>query len=310
MESAASGLLAGIGAAFRARGEEPPRAAGGHRAGRARPLHRAQRPRALPADQHRVRPAARACRMRIRDKAQRRLALSERALAQPRARSRPASPRARAPAAGGVKRAIAAFVRHLDRERNASAHTARAYGKDLEQFLAHARAVLGREPTPADVDHLLIRSFLARLHERGLEEVVGGAQARRPAHVLPLPVPRGRARAQPGARACSRPAPSGASRSTSRRTRSPPSSTSPAKGLAPAAGAGDPGAVLRDRHPLRRARRARRRRTWTRSARMVRVLGKGRKERVVPFGQPARRALRPTCASAAETPSARPTPCS
>jgi integrase/recombinase XerC len=69
-----------------------------------------------------------------------------------------------------VKQAIAAFVRHLDRERNASEHTRRAYRKDLEQFLEHARGQLKREPRPHDVDHLVIRSFLARLHERGLKK--------------------------------------------------------------------------------------------------------------------------------------------
>jgi integrase/recombinase XerC len=69
-----------------------------------------------------------------------------------------------------VKKAIAAFLRHLDRERNVSPHTLRAYGKDLEQFLAHLRLELGREPRPKDVDHLLIRAFLARLHEGGLQK--------------------------------------------------------------------------------------------------------------------------------------------
>jgi integrase/recombinase XerC len=69
-----------------------------------------------------------------------------------------------------VKQAIAAFVRHLDRERNASEHTRRAYRKDLEQFLEHARGQLKRDPRPHDVDHLVIRSFLARLHERGLKK--------------------------------------------------------------------------------------------------------------------------------------------
>lgn len=66
-----------------------------------------------------------------------------------------------------MQKAIAAFLRHLDRERNASAHTTRAYGDDLAQFLEHLRAELGREPHPRDVDHLLIRAFLARLHRAG-----------------------------------------------------------------------------------------------------------------------------------------------
>jgi integrase/recombinase XerC len=46
----------------------------------------------------------------------------------------------------------------------------KAYGEDLEQFRAHAESELGREPRPGDVDHLLIRSFLAHLHRSGLRK--------------------------------------------------------------------------------------------------------------------------------------------
>ena len=70
-----------------------------------------------------------------------------------------------------MQQAVAAFLRHLDRERNASRHTVRAYGEDLEQFRSYLRRELGHEARPAEVDHLLIRGFLAALHERGLKKV-------------------------------------------------------------------------------------------------------------------------------------------
>ena len=94
---------------------------------------------------------------------------------------------------------MAAFLRHLERERNASPRTVRAYGEDLAQFAAYLERELGRPPRPAEVDHLLIRGFLAELHQRGPPEGLLRAQARRAAHVLPLPVPRGRPREEPRA---------------------------------------------------------------------------------------------------------------
>jgi integrase/recombinase XerC len=70
-----------------------------------------------------------------------------------------------------VRTAIPRFLRHLQRERNASPATIRAYGEDLAQLAAYLERELGHEPRPAEVDHLLIRGFLAELHRRGLRKV-------------------------------------------------------------------------------------------------------------------------------------------
>jgi integrase/recombinase XerC len=70
-----------------------------------------------------------------------------------------------------VERAVQAFLLHLEHERRASPHTLRAYGRDLQQFLEFLDGELGATPSPAQVDHLLVRAFLAELHRRGLKKV-------------------------------------------------------------------------------------------------------------------------------------------
>jgi integrase/recombinase XerC len=65
---------------------------------------------------------------------------------------------------------LKAFLQHLALNRNASAHTVRAYDSDLSQFLAHAAAGAGvkvRDLAPAQLDRLSLRGFLADLHKRG-----------------------------------------------------------------------------------------------------------------------------------------------
>jgi len=59
-------------------------------------------------------------------------------------------------------RAVADFLRHL-RERNASAHTIKAYSGDLEKFSAYAGSRGWKE-----LDHMAIRGFLSQLYEQGL----------------------------------------------------------------------------------------------------------------------------------------------
>jgi integrase/recombinase XerC len=188
-----------------------------------------------------------------------------------------------------LKKAIVAFIRHLERERNASRHTVRAYGEDVQQFAAYLRQELGREARPREVDHLLVRAFLGELHRRGLKKTSAsrklsslrtffrylcreGILERNPARVLISP----------------------------RRERRLPTHLDEVEMAHLLDVPGDSAVALRARAILELLYA-----TGIRCAelvgldvqdveleeRMVRVLGKGRKERIVPFGSRAREAL-------------------
>jgi len=65
-----------------------------------------------------------------------------------------------------MKDAVAAFLRHLEVERNASAHTRRSYATDLAQFQRFL------DDTPLDqVDSRLVRGWLAELYRQRLDAV-------------------------------------------------------------------------------------------------------------------------------------------
>jgi len=63
-----------------------------------------------------------------------------------------------------VGKGVSDFIRHL-RERNASAHTIKAYARELQLFSAYAGSRDWRQ-----IDHIAVRGFLAQLYERGLSK--------------------------------------------------------------------------------------------------------------------------------------------
>ena len=189
-----------------------------------------------------------------------------------------------------MKKALAGFRRHLERERNASPHTVRAYIDDLGQFIVHLRTELGREPRPRDVDVMLLRGFLARLHREGLKKSSAARKLASLRTFFRYLCREGILEANP-ARALLSP----------RLERRIPAHLDEADVGRLLAVAGDRDADVRARAILELLYA-----TGIRcaelvgldlpevdlEARFVRVLGKGQKERLVPFGTPAEKALR------------------
>ncbi len=67
-----------------------------------------------------------------------------------------------------VARLVEAFVAALAHERNASAHTVRAYARELQGFAEFVGKRLGAEAQPAAIGHQDIRAYLTELYGRGL----------------------------------------------------------------------------------------------------------------------------------------------
>ena len=63
---------------------------------------------------------------------------------------------------------ITGFLHYLGCERNMSAHTVRNYGVDLAQFLSHLAENDQAHEFPENVTHVMIRSFMAGLGEKGV----------------------------------------------------------------------------------------------------------------------------------------------
>jgi integrase/recombinase XerC len=188
-----------------------------------------------------------------------------------------------------MRDSAAAFLRHLERERNASPHTIRAYAEDLAQFSSYLQRELGRSPRPADVDHLLVRGFLAELHQRGLRKSSSARKLAGLRSFFRYLCREGRLTANP-ARALQTP----------RQEKRIPAVLDEAQAASLLELPGDGTAAVRGRAILELLYG-----TGIRcaeavaldvheidvGARMVRVLGKGRKERIVLFGRRAEAAL-------------------
>lgn len=62
------------------------------------------------------------------------------------------------------------FLGYLRYERHASPHTLRNYESDLAQFLEYLSPSGSQQPALAEIDHLLIREYLGHLHDQKLEK--------------------------------------------------------------------------------------------------------------------------------------------
>jgi integrase/recombinase XerC len=67
-----------------------------------------------------------------------------------------------------MNEAIAKYLEYLQSVKNSSPHTILNYRRDLEQFLAYLSPPGARPPALTGVTHTLIREFVAHLHDHGL----------------------------------------------------------------------------------------------------------------------------------------------
>jgi integrase/recombinase XerC len=194
-----------------------------------------------------------------------------------------------------LRRLIHQYLEHLQGERQLSPQTLRAYEHDLVTFHEFlARDFLGKEPEairPQEVDALAVRSFLAALTRQGLGKRSQGRALSAVRSLFRYACREGILEANPA-----------------QAVKTPKAPKTLPRHLRPGeveslieAPEGDGPLVRRDRAILELLYAAGLRVSelvgldWTDvdlSARVVRVMGKGSKERMVPFGKPAAEALR------------------
>jgi integrase/recombinase XerC len=193
-----------------------------------------------------------------------------------------------------LREAIALYVRAVELERGASTHTVRAYAGDLETFASYVDSC-GAATDPALIDLELLREWVWSQNEAGL---ASSSLARRTSTVRGFTAwlaRTGRAAADPGARLRAPRPDRHLPRVLSRRQ-----VDALLDGLIVRAATHDPHA-LRDLAIVELLYASALRvselvgldlGSVDLDRRVVRVLGKGAKERIVPFGVPAARALR------------------
>jgi integrase/recombinase XerC len=184
---------------------------------------------------------------------------------------------------------LAAYADHLALERNLSAHTVRAYLGDVASLLDHARR-MGIDD-PGGIDLRMLRSWLARLHSQGASRATLARRSSAARVFTAWAHRRGLIAADPG---------DGLSAPKGRRTLPDVLRPDEAIALLEQVTADDTPAGLRDRALLELL--------YASGARVsevcgldvgdvdqerhtVRVLGKGDKQRVIPIGIPAVRAV-------------------
>ena len=69
-----------------------------------------------------------------------------------------------------MKATVGKFLEYLHSVKNASPHTISNYKKDLEQLLAYLTPPEAQTPALDKIDHKMIREYVGHLHENGLEK--------------------------------------------------------------------------------------------------------------------------------------------
>ena len=226
-----------------------------------------------------------------------------------------------------MNEAIAKYLEYLQSVKNSSPHTILNYRKDLEQFLAYLSPPGARPPALTGVTHHMIREFVAHLHDHGLAKssiarklaalrsffkycVREGRLKENPARLVPTPKLPKRIPSVLSAEEMNgflnglgeREVDASGGRAASNKglLRPPPSAVNPPAKRNPNVQTGEGLFLRRDRALLELLYAAGLRVSeltglnladMEQKERMLRVRGKGNKERIVPYGAKAEEAL-------------------